>query len=1239
MGLCFMVMAGIFYFGQDDLETAAYYLGFFLAVLMLVALLAWLLRKLYKYSREKWAGRAIDEAAYAVAGKPIKAQVAVSHNDVDVVNKRMLNAINILKASKLGFDSKAKAVYKLPWYMIIGNPAAGKSSAIEHSGLQFPFSDKAGTPMQGIGGTRNIDWFFTADGILLDTAGRYTAHEEDSEEWLGFLALLKKHRRLAPINGILIAVSITDLMANKPEFSINLAKTFRERIQELTERLEILAPVYIIFTKADTLAGFNEFFSDAERAEKDRVWGATIPYNLKNSSQDILDFFDQCFDELYEGLKQLSLAKMAMKHGGAMSPGIFTFPLEFLAIKNPLVVFISTLFEDNPYQFKPVFRGFYFTSALQEEDAISASSERVAKRFNLNLTGMETPSIATNHGYFLKDLFKKVIFADKNLVAQFNSRSKIQLRYAGFLAASVVLGLSLAAWSWSYASNLELTANVQADLDKIIKLQAINLDLKSRLEALDVLQDRLKQLEKYHHERPWSLGFGLYQGDKLEAKIRAEYFSGVNELMLKPVSANLEKFLNDVNVASSQLKPNLSTAVKAESAALAPNPYKDLSPASVEDAYNALKTYLMLADRSRAEAGHLNDQLTRFWRTWLDANRGTMSRDDMIRSAESIISFYLTEIEHPTWPIIDNKLSLIDQTRDNLRRVINGMPARERIYADIKARAATRFPSVTVARLVGDQDSKLIAGSYVVPGTFTKAAWQSFIAESFKNVANKELQSSDWVLKTASKDDLTLEGSPEQIQKSLIDTYKLEYSKEWQKFIQGVVINDFGDFNNAVNVLNRLGDPESSPINKLVNTVYDETSWDNPSLVNAGLQRAHRGFIDWFKQVVLRQKPASLDVNLDIKNTSSEIPMGPVGRDFAGIAKLVVANNNDASLMRNYMANLSKLRSRFNQLKNQGDAGPGSKQLMQQTLDGNGSELADTLKFVDEQMLVGMADSQKQVLRPILVRPLMQAFEVIIKPTAYEMNKTWQAQVYNPFRNTLAQKYPFSANSRIEASNAEIGQIFGNDGAIAKFFNTAMGPLVVRRGDTLAAKTWADMGAMLAPAVLQNFTSWVAPLSAAGVPSAASAGGDQWVFQLLPHAAAGVTEYMIEIDGQQLRYRNTQALWTNFVWPQTQGVPGARISATNFAGQSVEIVNLPGRFGFKRLIDSASKNNNADGIFELTWSNGGLSITAELKIISKPDANSGSNPQGSGFRGLSLPENVLNTNLTFVEATAIGIGK
>lgn len=123
------------------------------------------------------------------------------------MRQRMLEAINTIKTSKLGQKSGTAALYELPWYMVIGNPAAGKSTAIANSGLQFPFADTAGKIVQGVGGTRNCDWFFTTDGILLDTAGRYAVYDDDRKEWFSFLGLLKQYRKQAPINGIIIAVT------------------------------------------------------------------------------------------------------------------------------------------------------------------------------------------------------------------------------------------------------------------------------------------------------------------------------------------------------------------------------------------------------------------------------------------------------------------------------------------------------------------------------------------------------------------------------------------------------------------------------------------------------------------------------------------------------------------------------------------------------------------------------------------------------------------------------------------------------------------------------------------------------------------------------------------------------------------------------------------------------------------------------------------------------------------------
>ena len=113
----------------------------------------------------------------------------------------------------------------MPWYVIIGPPAAGKTTALRQSGLDFPFD--LTDDLQGVGGTRNCDWFFTEDAVLIDTAGRYVLQESqpevDAAEWLGFLDLLKKHRGRRALNGVIVALSGRHALARATRRSAPMA--------------------------------------------------------------------------------------------------------------------------------------------------------------------------------------------------------------------------------------------------------------------------------------------------------------------------------------------------------------------------------------------------------------------------------------------------------------------------------------------------------------------------------------------------------------------------------------------------------------------------------------------------------------------------------------------------------------------------------------------------------------------------------------------------------------------------------------------------------------------------------------------------------------------------------------------------------------------------------------------------------------------------------------------------------
>jgi type VI secretion system protein ImpL len=144
--------------------------------------------------------------------------------------------------------------------------------------------------LKGVGGTRNCDWWFTDEAVLLDTAGRYTTQDSeqkvDASAWLGFLELLKRQRPRSPLNGAIITVSVSDLLGQSEVERARYESTVRTRVQELYSKLGVAFPLYVLVTKIDLLAGANEFFADLGAEERGQVWGITFPLAAAGATFD-----------------------------------------------------------------------------------------------------------------------------------------------------------------------------------------------------------------------------------------------------------------------------------------------------------------------------------------------------------------------------------------------------------------------------------------------------------------------------------------------------------------------------------------------------------------------------------------------------------------------------------------------------------------------------------------------------------------------------------------------------------------------------------------------------------------------------------------------------------------------------------------------------------------------------------------------------------------------------------------
>ena len=148
------------------------------------------------------------------------------------------------------FATSGKDVYSLPWYVVVGEPGAGKTEAIRHCNVGFPpgLQDE----MQGVGGTINMNWWFTNRAVLLDTAGRLMFEEVapgETHEWPEFLKLLRRNRPNCPINGLLLVIPCDSLVKDTEADITRKAGKIAQQLDVIQRTLDVRFPVFVLITK------------------------------------------------------------------------------------------------------------------------------------------------------------------------------------------------------------------------------------------------------------------------------------------------------------------------------------------------------------------------------------------------------------------------------------------------------------------------------------------------------------------------------------------------------------------------------------------------------------------------------------------------------------------------------------------------------------------------------------------------------------------------------------------------------------------------------------------------------------------------------------------------------------------------------------------------------------------------------------------------------------------------------
>ncbi len=476
-----------------------------------------------------WVKRKEDKFVEEIAGEevsPVSEAPPEERDRLKEIQERWKEAVNALRKSHL--RKYGNPLYVLPWYMVIGESATGKTTAIRNANLSSPFAETSKT--QGVSGTRNCDWWFFDHAIILDTAGRYAIPLEDTkdrEEWFRFLSLLAKYRKKEPINGLIITVSVENLQTKSFDELRRDGFQLRQRVDELMKKLGVRFPVYVLITKSDLIEGMMPFFEQLPESCLNQALGKV---NLDLDAKDSSEFFEEAFSSLVEEIKELRLELAKDMPPSVAARGAMLFPEELERLYAPLQTFVGALFQETPYQEQPLFRGFYFTSGRQEGQPFS----HFLSALGLGSRGETLP--AGNKSVFLHDFFTRILLKDRELLTP--TRRALYWRRLtqniGLATWILIALLAIGVLTFSFVQNMGTIRTAAREIPTKLK---VSTDIVTNIKELDKYRQVLERLHK-RNSSWWIPRMGLQQSLVLERKLAKQYVKLFQEKVLWPLDDN-----------------------------------------------------------------------------------------------------------------------------------------------------------------------------------------------------------------------------------------------------------------------------------------------------------------------------------------------------------------------------------------------------------------------------------------------------------------------------------------------------------------------------------------------------------------------------------------------------------------------------------------------------------------------------------------------------------------------------